>query len=112
MLRIFSNRGFQTFSFRETLRRHKKRRKFDLFVILFELGTTILHLYVLFYMTLLQPIELTEFHNALEEICKTEEFSGELKKLRKATISFMSVCPSTWNNLAPTGPIFMKFYIR
>jgi hypothetical protein len=22
------------------------------------------------------------------------------------------VCPTAWNNLAPTGRIFMKFYIR
>jgi hypothetical protein len=30
-------------------------------------------------------------------------------KLRKATISFMSVRPSVRNNSAPTGRIFMKF---
>jgi hypothetical protein len=30
--------------------------------------------------------------------------------LREVTISFvMSVCPSAWNNLAPTGLMFMKF---
>jgi hypothetical protein len=33
-------------------------------------------------------------------------------KFRKATIRFvMSVCPSTWNNLAPTGRISMKLHI-
>jgi hypothetical protein len=41
-------------------------------------------------------------------------FLGAPAKLRKATISFvMSVRPSVllsaWNNLAPTGRIFMKF---
>jgi hypothetical protein len=37
---------------------------------------------------------------------------GAFAKLRKATISFvMSVCPSEWNNSAPSGRIFMKFYI-
>jgi hypothetical protein len=31
--------------------------------------------------------------------------------LRKATVSYdMSVCSSAWNNSAPTGRIFMKFY--
>jgi hypothetical protein len=37
---------------------------------------------------------------------------GAFAKLRKATISFvMSVRPSTWNNSAPTGRIFIKFDI-
>jgi hypothetical protein len=37
---------------------------------------------------------------------------GAFAELRKATISFvMSVRPSAWNNLAPTGQIFMKFGI-
>jgi hypothetical protein len=37
---------------------------------------------------------------------------GAFAKLRKATISsVMSVCPSAWNNSAPNGWIFMKFYI-
>ena len=44
------------------------------------------------------------------------EFSGAFAKLRKATISFMSVRPpvrlSAWNNSVPTGRIFMKFDIR
>jgi hypothetical protein len=112
MLCIFWNRGFQIFFICEALRRHIKRRKFDLFVILFELETTIIHVYVLFYITLLQPVELAEFHKSLEEKRKTEEFLGAFKKLRKAAISFvMSVFPSTWNNSAPTGPILMKFYI-
>jgi hypothetical protein len=40
-------------------------------------------------------------------------FLGVLTKLRKATISFviLSICPSTWNNSAPTGRIFIKFGI-
>ena len=39
-------------------------------------------------------------------------FLGAFAKLQKATISFVlstSVCPSAWNNSAPTGWIFMKF---
>jgi len=37
---------------------------------------------------------------------------GAFTKLQKATISvLMSVCPSAWHNLAPTGQIFMKFCI-
>ena len=45
-------------------------------------------------------------------------FLGAFAELRKATISFVMslcvsvrllVCPSTWNNSAPTGRIFMKF---
>ena len=37
---------------------------------------------------------------------------GAFTKLWKATISFVfSVSPSAWNNLAPTGRIFMKFGI-
>jgi hypothetical protein len=43
-------------------------------------------------------------------------FLGTFEKFRKATISFfisicLPVCPSAWNNLAPTGRIFMKFDI-
>jgi hypothetical protein len=35
---------------------------------------------------------------------------AELKK--KTAISFVSsACPSAWNNSAPTGRIFMKFYV-
>jgi hypothetical protein len=84
MLRVFSNKGFQTLSFLEALRRHKNRRNFDLFVILFEIGITILQVCVLFYTTLLKPIKLAEFHNALGENCKTEEFPGALKKITKS----------------------------
>ena len=37
---------------------------------------------------------------------------GAFAKLRNATIIFvMSVCPSEWNNSAPTRRIFMKFYV-
>jgi len=47
-------------------------------------------------------------------------FLRAFAKLRKATISFvryvrpsiyLSVCLSAWNNSAPTGRIFMKFYM-
>ena len=39
-------------------------------------------------------------------------FLGAFTKLPKATSSFvMSVRPFAWNNLAPTGWIFTKFYI-
>ena len=42
----------------------------------------------------------------------TKSFLDAFAKLRKATIgSVMSVCPSAWNNSAPTGRIFMKFDI-
>ena len=38
------------------------------------------------------------------------QFLGAFAKLLNAIISFvMSVCPSVWNNSAPTGRIFMKF---
>jgi len=41
-------------------------------------------------------------------------FLGALAKLRKAIISFvmsvcLSICPSAWNNWAPTRRIFLKF---
>ena len=36
---------------------------------------------------------------------------GAFAKLRKATVSFVNVCLSVWNNSAPTGRIFMKFGI-
>jgi len=40
-----------------------------------------------------------------------KQFSDAFSKLLKATVSFMSVCLSAWNNSAPTGRIFMKFDI-
>ena len=41
-----------------------------------------------------------------------EQLLRTLEKLRRATISFaMTVRSSAWNNLAPTGWIFMKFVI-
>ena len=36
------------------------------------------------------------------------QFLCALVKLGKATVSFTSVCPSVWNNSAPTVRIFMK----
>jgi hypothetical protein len=43
--------------------------------------------------------------------CVLFSFLGAYAKLRKATVSFMSVRLSAWNNSAPTRRIFMKFYI-
>jgi len=44
------------------------------------------------------------------------QFLGVFAKFRTATISFVtslctSVHPSAWNNSAPTGHIFMRFYV-
>jgi hypothetical protein len=45
-------------------------------------------------------------------VLKPESVLGAFLKFLKATISFvMSVCPSVWNNSAPTGQISMKFDI-
>jgi hypothetical protein len=60
------------------------------------------------------PMEFQLEHRQISEV------SGAFAKLRKATISFMSVRPSArppvrlsaWNNSAPTGRIFMLFDIR
>jgi hypothetical protein len=40
-------------------------------------------------------------------------FSGRVRKIAKShyLASCLSACPSTWNNSAPTGRIFMKFDI-
>ena len=39
-------------------------------------------------------------------------YLGAFGKLQELTVSFVvSVCPSTWNSLAPTREILMKFYI-
>jgi hypothetical protein len=43
--------------------------------------------------------------------CVLFQFLGTFTNLRKETTSFMSVCPSAWNNSAPTGRIFMKFHV-
>ena len=41
----------------------------------------------------------------------TWQFLGAFEKIRKATVNFvMSVCLFAWNDSAPTGRIFMKFY--
>ena len=49
----------------------------------------------------------TNSHAALSHSCL-----GAFAELQKATISFvMSVCPSAWNNSAPTGRSLMKFDI-
>jgi hypothetical protein len=40
------------------------------------------------------------------------EFLGTFAKMQKVTISYAtSICPSAWNNSAPTGWSFMKFDI-
>ena len=36
---------------------------------------------------------------------------GAFATLQEATLNFMSVCPAAWNNLAPSGRIFIKFDI-
>jgi hypothetical protein len=41
----------------------------------------------------------------------SEQSLGAFAKLRKATISFMFVGPSAWNNSAPTERILMKLDI-
>ena len=39
-------------------------------------------------------------------------YLGSFEKLQELNVGFiMSVCPSTWNSLAPTGQILMNFYI-
>jgi len=55
--------------------------------------------------------------NDIKAMCGQKvEFLGAIAKLRNATVKiFTPVCPSVrqpaWNNSAPTGRIFMKFYI-
>ena len=45
-------------------------------------------------------------------IKEQEYFVGASEEMRNATIYLVvSVCPSAWNNSAPTGIIFIKFYI-
>jgi hypothetical protein len=54
------------------------------------------------------------FHNitCVVGLFNRYQFLGAVAKLRKATMSFvMSVRPSSWNNSAPPGRIFMKFDI-
>ena len=50
-------------------------------------------------------------HNLGKGVIILSTFLGVFTKLQKVTISFMSVCPSTWNNLALTAWIFMTFDI-
>jgi hypothetical protein len=48
------------------------------------------------------------------EFVESEWFLGTFANLRKATQLrhvCLSVCPSSWNNSAPNGRIFMKFDI-
>ena len=48
---------------------------------------------------------------AVNIFCGSRQFLGAFAKLRKATIKLRHVCLSTWNNLAPSGRIFVKLYI-
>jgi hypothetical protein len=53
-----------------------------------------------------------KFQNS--DLCPIQHVIGcqrAFSELRKATISFMSVFPSTWNNSAAKGRIFMRFDI-
>ena len=54
------------------------------------------------------------FHRFLDSIASSGNYSlfviRCVPKLRKATFSFMSVCPSARNNSAPTGRILMKLH--
>ena len=50
-------------------------------------------------------------YTKLPGVLRHSRFLGAFPKLRKATISFMSVCPSARNNSASTGRIFTKFDI-
>jgi len=54
--------------------------------------------------------EITTVCSKTLNLCgQNVEFLDAFAKLRKATVSFvMSVCPSAWNNPAPTGRIFRK----
>ena len=62
-----------------------------------------------------QPGNLLHFEDQLHNLChifRKMPFIGAFAKLRKVTISFMSVRPSASNNSAPSGWIFMKFDIQ
>ena len=45
---------------------------------------------------------------AVRPLGQSQSFLGALAALRKATISFLVVFPSAWNNVAATGRIFVK----
>jgi hypothetical protein len=48
--------------------------------------------------------------NMAHSVCSLGPVFRNVCSVAKANISFaMSVCPSVWNNLAPTGQIFFKF---
>jgi hypothetical protein len=50
--------------------------------------------------------------NSFQMLPNLRSILGAFAKLQKVIISFdMFVCPSAWSNSAPTGRIFMKFYI-
>jgi hypothetical protein len=41
----------------------------------------------------------------IRHLCKIAQIANYLRRICR------SVCPSSWNNSAPTGPVFMKVYI-
>jgi len=52
--------------------------------------------------------QVSDFNNPNYKMRK-RTLLGAFAKLRIATVGFvMSVCPSAWNNLAPTGGMFIK----
>ena len=58
-------------------------------------------------------IHSVNLHQMSRPMIQFLSFLDALAKVRKATVSLvMSVRPSAWNNLAPTGRIFMKFDMR
>jgi len=70
----------------------------------------------LYWNSLCHIPDYSNHHTCHRENFKSCSILGSFAKLRKATISFviyvrLSVRPSAWNNSAPTGRIFTKFYI-
>jgi hypothetical protein len=54
--------------------------------------------------------ESSHRHRILTVLSFVTWFIGAFEKLRKANVSFATpVCPSVWNNLAPTEGTFVKF---
>jgi len=49
-------------------------------------------------------------HEVFKGVTQTR-FNSPVRKMRKVTISFMSICPSARNNSAANIRIFMKFDI-
>jgi len=65
---------------------------------------------ILFSFSGQQRFTCGSLYTLLQELSDIVTWFGALADFRKATTSFVtSVCPSAWNNSAPTGRIFMKF---